>query len=340
MKSLAFSGLFFLLVTGSAAAAAPSDFSACSKAYQERKFDDAIALCNRALNARGVDDSDRAFVLRMRGAIYRQMRKLDDAIADFSEVIRLKPRFAQGYLDRALALIDKRETDLASMDLDAAVRVEPDNFDARLNRGYLRSTQGQNDLALADYDAAIRLRPRNAQGYLRRARVHFDQKQFDEAFQDYSQAIKIIPSVSTWMTRGRAYARLGQADNANKDYDEALKIDLKSASELNNRCYELAAAGRAQDALADCNKALALETSARILDSRGYAYLRLQNFPAAITDYDAALRMDPKMTVSLYGRGVAKLKSGNAEQGKADIADAVKLDGAIAEKMAELGVAP
>jgi tetratricopeptide (TPR) repeat protein len=76
------------------------------------------------------------------------------------------------------------------------------------------------------------------------------------------------------------------------------------------------------------------------LDSRGYVHLKLQNYQAAIADYDAAIRVVPRFAVALYGRGVAKVKSGNIEEGNADIAEALKLDGAIADRMAKLGVAP
>jgi tetratricopeptide (TPR) repeat protein len=60
---------------------------------------------------------------------------------------------------------------------------------------------------------------------------------------------------------GRVYAARGQLDIANKDFDQAMKIDLKSADALNNRCYELARIGRAEQALADCDKALTLRAN-------------------------------------------------------------------------------
>jgi hypothetical protein len=60
-------------------------------------------------------------------------------------------------------------------------------------------------------------------------------------------------------------------------------------------------------------------------------------FEAAIRDYDAALKADPKIAESLYGRGVAKVKNGDAD-GNADIAAAKALNPNIAELMAKLGV--
>lgn len=77
-----------------------------------------------------------------------------------------------------------------------------------------------------------------------------------------------------------------------------------------------------------------------VLDSRGLVYLRLGNFEAAIHDYDDALHADPSMPTSLYGRGLAKLRSGETAQGQADLAAAKKLDSGIAKLFADMGLAP
>ena len=60
---------------------------------------------------------------------------------------------------------------------------------------------------------------------------------------------------------------------------------------------------------------------------------------SAIEDYDAALRTAPRMTAALYGRGIARLRSGDME-GNADIVEAVKIEPAIADRMARIGVTP
>jgi Flp pilus assembly protein TadD len=76
------------------------------------------------------------------------------------------------------------------------------------------------------------------------------------------------------------------------------------------------------------------------LDSRGLTNIRLGNYGAAINDYDAALGINPTMAGSLYGRGVARIKSGNLSEGNADIAEAMKLEPNVTERMARSGIAP
>jgi hypothetical protein len=57
----------------------------------------------------------------------------------------------------------------------------------------------------------------------------------------------------------------------------------------------------------------------------------------AIADYDAALQLSARKASSLYGRGIAKLRIGDAS-GHNDIADAKAIDSRIADEFARYGV--
>lgn len=73
----------------------------------------------------------------------------------------------------------------------------------------------------------------------------------------------------------------------------------------------LGAGDQLQRALADCNESLRQRANdANALDSRGLLHLKLADLDAAITDYEAALRLDPRRPGSLYGCGIAGLKKG------------------------------
>jgi hypothetical protein len=52
----------------------------------------------------------------------------------------------------------------------------------------------------------------------------------------------------------------------------------------------------------------------------------------------AALKIDPKLASSLYGRGVAEPKSGNATDGDKDAAAAKAIQVDVADQVAALGV--
>jgi tetratricopeptide (TPR) repeat protein len=96
--------------------------------------------------------------------------------------------------------------------------------------------------------------------------------------------------------------------------------------------------GQLDQALADCNESLRLSRDPYTLDSRGLVYLKLGQFDPAIADYTAVLKEVPNFADSLYGRGLAKRKKGDATGGQADVAAAKALRPDVAEEFAKYGV--
>jgi tetratricopeptide (TPR) repeat protein len=64
------------------------------------------------------------------------------------------------------------------------------------------------------------------------------------------------------------------------------------------------------------------------------------DFDKSIADYDAALRLQPKIAWSLYGRGLDKLRRGMTTEGQTDIAAATALQPLIAEEARKHGIGP
>jgi tetratricopeptide (TPR) repeat protein len=68
------------------------------------------------------------------------------------------------------------------------------------------------------------------------------------------------------------------------------------------------------------------------------AFYVTNSFDKAIADYNQALSLNPKMAPALYGRGLAKLKQGDAGGGNADIAAAKALTPNIADEFDRYGI--
>jgi len=102
--------------------------------------------------ARGVD--------AMRGQDY------DLAIAAFSEVIQLKPKYTLAYYNRGLVYELKGDWDRAIADYNEAIRRNPGFADAYYGRGLAYRHKGDWGRALADYNEVIRLKPDFAQAYI------------------------------------------------------------------------------------------------------------------------------------------------------------------------------
>jgi tetratricopeptide (TPR) repeat protein len=96
---------------------------------------------------------DRAFTWKSKGDI-------DRAIADFGEAIRIDPKYADAFFQRARIWNDnKHNYDRAIADNTEAIRLAPRLAAAFDNRGIAYRVKGDSDHALADFNEAIRLDP-------------------------------------------------------------------------------------------------------------------------------------------------------------------------------------
>ena len=134
------------------------------------------------------------------------------------------------------------------------------------------------------------------------------------------------------------YFYKGDYDRSIQDYTQAIKVDPQYSEALDNRCWTNATLNKLQDALKDCNESLRLRPNfSPTMDTLGFVYLKLGHLDRAISTYTAVLQIDPKSVYSLYGRGMAKLKTGDTAGGQADIAASKAIKDVSAE-MAGYGV--
>lgn len=96
-----------------------------------------------------------------------------------------------------------------------------------------------------------------------------------------------------------------------------------------------------EKALTYCDASIAIDNHyTAVLDSRGFVLLRLDRFDDAIKAYDEVLKIDPKETSSLYGRGIAHLRLHQDEAGQKDLQASRAIDNAIDARFKGYGVTP
>jgi len=82
---------------------------------------------------------------------------LDRALHDFTEAIRLDPKYPDSYHERGQVMFKMGETERAIADYSAAIQRDPQFGAALRSRGMAYLYRGANDLALADLTRAIAL---------------------------------------------------------------------------------------------------------------------------------------------------------------------------------------
>ena len=231
-----------------------------------------------------------------------------------------------------------------SIEACSAIVNTRDETDANLaeayyHRGFAHRIRGDYDWAIHNLDQAIRLRPSEANFWVVRGDVYRDKGHPDRAIEDYDQAIRVNPSSAfAFNARGTVHGRMDRYDRAIQDYDQAIRLNPSYEIALANRCLARAIVDQLALALDDCNESLRLQADFNsALGYRALVHLKAGRHDAAIADYEAVL---PRVRSAdmLYGRGLALRRKGDEPGAEADIAEAKKLDGNVAERFAKYGV--
>jgi tetratricopeptide (TPR) repeat protein len=179
---------------------------------------------------------------------------------------------------------------------------------AYYNRG--NAYVGKSDFAraIADYTDALKHKTDYAAAFFNRAVAHRISGNPGPAIADYTSAIALTPHDADAFTgRGQAYARATQHDKAAKDFEQAIKLKPDHLTALTQR---------------------------------GHHFVRTQAWAPAIADYTTALSIQKTNTEALYGRGVAKMYSGDMKTGQLDIAQAQAFDADVTARMTSQGIPP
>ncbi|MBV9541921.1 MAG: tetratricopeptide repeat protein, partial [Alphaproteobacteria bacterium] len=288
------------------------------------EIDVKLALCTRLAGQPGIDACSEVIAANFssksletaytqRAMKFQTMGKLEEAVSDYSQSLAIDPYQLEATVNRGKILVALHRSAEAVVDLKHSLAMFPHWAAANmiLSQAYRDLHDSEN--ALAAVDRAVQLEPGNAAYVGARGILHLDRNEVQEALQDLTRSLELRPNVvQMLMARGAAYSGLGQSANALKDLDEALSMEPTNPGALNARCWVRASLKQEFDlALADCNAAIATTPHAAMYDTRAFLHLQFGHYAAAIADYDQALRIQDRYAPSLFGRGVAKIRSGD-----------------------------
>jgi tetratricopeptide (TPR) repeat protein len=117
------------------------------------------------------------------------------------------------------------------------------------------------------------------------------------------------------LNHGVQLAAQQRFDEALADFDKAIALDAGLAEAFNNRGAALYKLGRFDDAVASYDRALALEPDAETYSSRGLALHVRGRLDEALASYDSALALKPDYTEAHYNRALTLLRAGDLARG-------------------------
>jgi protein O-GlcNAc transferase len=273
---------------------------------QLKRFNEAVANYDQAIFLA----PDDASTFYNRGNALQELKRFDDAVASYDQAITLKPGYAGAFYNRGNALQELKHFDDAVASYDHAITLKPNHAGTFNNRGNALQALKRSDEALASYDRAIALGADDASTFYNRGVALQDLKRFEEAVASYDRAIILKPGhPGTFFNRGNALQALKRFDEALASYDHATMLKPDYAEAFNNRGVALKELNRIDDALASCDKAVALKPDyADAFNNRGVALQELKRFDEAAANYAQATALIPDHKFAFSGLADCAIK--------------------------------
>lgn len=273
----------------------PSGRLAAECADQRRDAAARETACSQLLDIAEIDQTVRADALAQRGELRRAGGQPTQALADFNAALAIAPEQSAAQLGKAAILIESGQLQAAEPLVEAVIERGDLLGQAHLIRGNLRLRWGDVSRAVQDYDAAIAADGRLAAAYAQRGAAKQGYEEYGQAREDFDRAIN-IDSENAVARAGRCWNRLLQNQSAGDARNDA-EVAVRVAPEMFS----------AQTCL-------------------GMAALVLEDYPVALTAYEAAVGIEPGNAEALYGRGLARIRNNNRREGNDDIDQAQRFN--------------
>ena len=234
--------------------------------------------------------------LRLRAAAKLTMNKPAEAVADFDEAIKLAPTHAATHEARGLALAAQQKWDEAKKSLTRAAELLPQSPAAIIQRGRVNLLAGNAKGAIADAEKALEITPDLPEAILLRGRAR-------QASGDKKGALEDVETLLTRFPNAPAALRSRVALLLDDEKYAETVADLEKLAELEpDDDAILLQLAVVQNALKQQAKVIEIADRLlkrdagnwRALRIRGDAQLNAGKQDAAMKDYDAALKIEPK----------------------------------------------
>ena len=175
-------------------------FQGAVEKYDKGQYDAAIIDYTEYLKIRPTVAAgwfNRGIAYKQKADVALSQADYRNAVADFTQAIKLDPKDKDFFLNRA-----KAHSILLRVDFNASLAA-----------------------AVADYSEAIKLDPNFAAAYSGRGRVYEESNQLDKAFADLNRAIELNPNDEVaYYTRAKIYSFRKNYTAARNDLEKALRL--------------------------------------------------------------------------------------------------------------------
>ncbi len=241
-----------------------------------------------------------------RGDAALAQHKLDVALAEFQEAVRLNPELAEGHRKLGEAYKEAGKLEKAADSLETAVALDPRDAIAMFDLGEVYRLLDRMAQAIRAYAATCALEPENFEPRFRLATAYHETGELEQAVVEYQQALKLRPrDAQAWSNLGAAYDALGRRYEAIHAYKQSLECDTKQPVVLVNLATVYIHQDRFGPARRVLETAIKQDPNLSVAHERlGYCNWREQHYDEAIENYRKAITLDKENASAQAGLGV------------------------------------
>lgn len=237
---------------------------------------------------------ERAEYWRQRSEYFYGAKSFDKALADIDQSLKLEPDHASLHEVRGMILLGQEKFNEALGSFDRASELEPLSAKPYERRGELFRKQGDEKKALEQLSKALDLSPNNFATRIIRASVYYELKEPEKALADIEEAIKLQPAfVHPHLMKAELLAADGRVDDAIRHLESLMPAAADNEEILLRLGTFYVVAHKSEKAIKVADKLLSKDAdNLAALRFRADAYLGLGKHAEAIADFEKALALD------------------------------------------------
>ena len=254
----------------------------------------------RELSAAHKQDVRLHFTL---GVLLASAKQYKSAVLELEQANRLQPETFETVYNLGQAYLKLRDYSEAEIALNRALKVKPDSAESLYLLGQIYFEQSRPVDALDLLVRAHKLAPQNTDVIFLMARVSMTQNYFEDAIPLLESGLKIAPQ------RPDLHAALGES-------------------------YFMA--GKTESAIAEFQKLIDLDPTARSYAFMGLSYRHLGRFDEALKYFNLGLKQDPRNVSCLFNVGYIQERQGNYAGAESLFQKALAANPNVSEALLEL----
>lgn len=227
------------------------------------------------------------------------------------------PTVANSPLSPVSPVMPARAPERAGDPAAAKPPLDPEELFGKIEQAEQAYNQNDYDRALQIINEVISLDAHNPFAFNTRGNILVAQQRLDEALSDFNRGIALDSSLSPlFYNRGRLYATLENHEAAIADLEKSVQLNAKdfgyrAKGNIGSIYHQLGEFDQALDAY---NESITFDgTKADVYYLRGETHLGLDNYEAAIADFQAALERFGRYDTAYQSLGYAYFKMGQYE---------------------------